>query len=59
VTRLNAALVKVIAQSDVRAALAKEGADPVGSSPEAFGAFILAEKTRLGNIIRQAHVPMQ
>ena len=59
VTRLNAALVKVIALPDVRAALAKEGADPVASSPEAFGAFILAEKTRLGNVIRQANVPMQ
>jgi tripartite-type tricarboxylate transporter receptor subunit TctC len=59
VTRLNAALVKVIARPDVRAALAKEGADPVGNSPEAFGAFIQAEKTRLGNVIRQANVPMQ
>jgi tripartite-type tricarboxylate transporter receptor subunit TctC len=59
VMRLNAALVKVIAQPDVRAALAKEGADPVGNSPEAFGAFIQAEKQRLGNLIRQAKVPMQ
>jgi tripartite-type tricarboxylate transporter receptor subunit TctC len=59
VRRLNAALVKVIAQPDVRAALAKEGADPVGNSPEAFGAFIQAEKQRLGNLIRQAKVPMQ
>ena len=59
VARLNAALVKVIAQPDVREALAKEGAVPVGNSPEAFGAFIQAEKQRLGNVIRQAKVPME
>jgi tripartite-type tricarboxylate transporter receptor subunit TctC len=59
VNRLNAALVKVIAQSAFREALAREGADPVGNSPEAFGAFIAAEKQRLGDVIRQAKLPMQ
>ena len=59
VARLNAALVKVVARADVRDALAKEGAEPVGNSPEAFGAFIRAEKQRLGDVIRQAKVPMQ
>jgi tripartite-type tricarboxylate transporter receptor subunit TctC len=59
VAKLNAALVKVIARPDVRDALAKEGADPVGDSPEQFGAFIKAEKERLGDLIRRAKVPMQ
>jgi len=59
VNRLNAALVKVIAQPAFREALAREGADPVGNSPEAFGAFIAAEKQRLGEVIRQAKLPMQ
>lgn len=59
VGRLNAALVKVVAQPDVREALAREGADPVGSSPQAFGAFIVAEKQRLGEVIAKAKVPMQ
>ena len=59
VNRLNAALVKVIAQPAFREALAREGADPVGNSPEAFGAFIAAEKQRLGDVIRQAKLPMQ
>jgi tripartite-type tricarboxylate transporter receptor subunit TctC len=59
VKRLNAALVKVIAQPAFRDALAREGAEPVGNSPEAFGAFIKAEKERLGDVIRQAKVPMQ
>ena len=59
VAKLNAALVKVIARPDVREALAREGADPVGNSPEAFGAFIKAEEERLGDLIRTAKVPMQ
>lgn len=59
VGRLNAALVKVVAQPDVREALAREGADPVGSSPQAFGAFIVAEKQRLGEVIAKAKVPMK
>jgi len=59
VTRLNAALVKVVSQPDVRKALAQEGADPVGNSPAAFGAFIRSERQRLGDVIRQAKVPMQ
>jgi len=59
VNRLNAALVKVITQPAFREALAREGADPVGNSPEAFGAFIAAEKQRLGEVIRQAKLPMQ
>ena len=59
VKRLNAALVKVITQPAFRDALAREGAEPVGNSPEAFGAFIKAEKERLGDVIRQAKLPMQ
>jgi len=59
VTRLNAALVRVVAQPDVKQALAQEGAEPVGNSPQAFGAFIQAEKQRLGEVIRTARVPMQ
>ena len=59
VTRLNAALVKIVAQPDVKQALAQEGAEPVGDSPQAFGAFIQAEKQRLGDVIRTAKIPMQ
>src|SRR4029077_16786235 len=44
VARLNGALVKVVSSPDVRQALAQEGADPVGNSPAAFGAFIQAER---------------
>jgi tripartite-type tricarboxylate transporter receptor subunit TctC len=59
VKKLNAALVKVVAQPEVRKALAREGAEPVGDAPEAFGAFIGEEKQRLGEVIRKARLPMQ
>ena len=59
VAKLNAALVKVVSQPEVRQALAQEGADPVGNSPAAFGAFIQSERQRLGDVIRTAKVPMQ
>jgi tripartite-type tricarboxylate transporter receptor subunit TctC len=59
VVRLNAALVKVVSRPDVRQALAQEGADAVGNSPAAFGAFIQSERQRLGEVIRHAKVPMQ
>jgi tripartite-type tricarboxylate transporter receptor subunit TctC len=49
----------VVGAPEVRSALAKEGADPAGNSAEAFGAFIAAEKQRLGELIRHAKVPMQ
>jgi tripartite-type tricarboxylate transporter receptor subunit TctC len=59
VSRLNAALVKIVAQPDVKQALAQEGAEPAGNSPQAFGAFIQTEKQRLGDVIRTAKIPMQ
>ena len=52
VTRLNAELVKVLRSADVGEQLAKLGAEPVGDSPEQFGAFVKAESARWGKIIK-------
>ena len=59
VSRLYTEIVKVLAEPDVRKALAAEGADPVGSSPEEFAMYIQAEKDRLGKLIRNSKIPMQ
>ena len=59
VSRLNAEIVKTLAEPDVRKALASEGADPVGNSPEEFAIYIQAEKDRLGKLIRNSKIPMQ
>lgn len=40
-------------------ALASEGADPGGSSPDEFALYIRTEKERLGKLIRSAKIPMQ
>ena len=38
----------------VRERLASDGTEPVGSMPEAFAAYIKAEITRLGKVMREA-----
>jgi tripartite-type tricarboxylate transporter receptor subunit TctC len=51
--RLQADVGKVLRLPEVRERLAALGAEPVGSTPEEFGAFIRAERTRWGRIIRE------
>jgi tripartite-type tricarboxylate transporter receptor subunit TctC len=53
VARLQAEVAKVLRLAEVRERLAALGAEPVGSTPEEFGAFIRAERTRWGRIIRE------
>ena len=53
VARLQAEVGKVLRLPEVRERLAALGAEPVGSTPEEFGAFIRAERTRWGAIIRE------
>ena len=53
VARLQADVGKVLRLPEVRERLAALGAEPVGSTPEEFGAFIRAERTRWGRIIRE------
>jgi tripartite-type tricarboxylate transporter receptor subunit TctC len=53
VARLQAEVAKVLRLPEVRERLAALGAEPVGSTPDEFGAFIRAETTRWGRIIRE------
>ena len=57
--RLHDEIVKVLAQDDVRNALAREGAEPVGDTPEEFTAFIRAEKQRMGDVIKSSKLVVQ
>jgi len=59
VRRLHDEIVKVLAQDDVRQALAREGAEPVGDTPEEFTEFIRAEGQRLGAVIKSGKVPLE
>jgi tripartite-type tricarboxylate transporter receptor subunit TctC len=53
VARLQAEVAKALRLPEVRERLAALGAEPVGSTPEEFGAFLRAEMTRWGRIIRE------
>ena len=53
VARLHAEVAKVLRLPEARERLAALGAEPVGNTPEEFGAFIRAENARWGTIIRE------
>jgi len=59
VARLNAELVKALAQPEVRTSLLAEGAEPIGGTPEQFAAHIRAEIERLGKLIREAKIRLE
>ena len=56
VKRLQEEVAKVLAQPDVRETLSRAGADPVGSSPEQFGAFIRSETVKWGLAVKRAGI---
>jgi tripartite-type tricarboxylate transporter receptor subunit TctC len=47
-------VVKALASPDLRDRLARDGADPVGSSPEEFAAFIKTELAQWRKVVQQA-----
>jgi tripartite-type tricarboxylate transporter receptor subunit TctC len=59
VTRLNAEFLKALEQPEVRNSLLADGAEPVGGTPESFGAYIRSEKERMGKLIRDAKIRME
>lgn len=54
VARLSSEIVQVLREPDMREFLAKGGAEPVGSTPEAFAAFIRSETDKWGAAARAA-----
>ena len=54
VRRLRDEVARVLAQAEVRDFLAKQGAEPVGSTPEQFGAFIRSETIKWGTAVKAA-----
>jgi len=59
VQRLNGELQKVLARKDVQDKLAFEGNIPVTGTPQQFAAFIKAEHTKWGNLIREASIKLE
>ena len=58
VTRLHGETAKLLRQSDVREKLANVGADPVGNTPEEFGAFIRAERVKYAKVVKDAQIKL-
>jgi tripartite-type tricarboxylate transporter receptor subunit TctC len=59
VLKLNAEIAKALAQSEVKASLTGEGAQPIGGTPEEFAAYIRSENERLGKAIREARIRLE
>lgn len=53
IRRLNAEVVKALASADVRAKLAIQGAEPLGSTPIEYGNYIKAELERWERVVKQ------
>jgi tripartite-type tricarboxylate transporter receptor subunit TctC len=56
VSRISQEIAGAIKLPDVREFMAKEGADPVGSTPQEFGAFFKAEVDRYAQVIKSANI---
>jgi tripartite-type tricarboxylate transporter receptor subunit TctC len=59
VHKLSEAINQVLAMPDVQQKLSASGADAVGSSPEAFKAFIEFETLKWGKVIKDARIVNQ
>ncbi|MCW5604729.1 MAG: tripartite tricarboxylate transporter substrate binding protein [Burkholderiales bacterium] len=56
VARLNKEIVRILNLPDVRERLLGIGAEPVGSSPEAFSKFVKVEMAKWGKIIKTLNI---
>jgi tripartite-type tricarboxylate transporter receptor subunit TctC len=57
VAKINGELVALVNTPEVSARMAREGADPVGSSPEQFTARVKSEIAKWSKVIRDAGIP--
>ena len=59
IQRLNAEVMKALQSADVRQKLALQGAEPLGSTPEAYGEYIQKELTRWEGVVKQTGVTLE
>lgn len=59
VTKVHDAVVRALQDPDVRKHLIKGGADPIGSSPEEFAAYIRSETEKWDNVVRNTGIKKQ
>jgi tripartite-type tricarboxylate transporter receptor subunit TctC len=56
VNRLNGEIVRVLKSPEVRDRLSADGAEPVGSAPEEFAAYIRSETAKWAGVIKSAGI---
>jgi len=54
VSRLQAEIIKILAQPEIRDRIAGEGAEVVGDTPAQFAAFLKADIARWAPLIKQS-----
>jgi tripartite-type tricarboxylate transporter receptor subunit TctC len=57
--KLNAEVVRILKDPQVREQLLAQGAEPVGDSPEAFAAFVQKEHDRWAKVIRDTGITLE
>jgi tripartite-type tricarboxylate transporter receptor subunit TctC len=59
IARLNSETVAALGRAEVRDALAKQGAEPIPSTPEQFAAAIKSELQTMGRLVREAGIKVE
>jgi tripartite-type tricarboxylate transporter receptor subunit TctC len=59
IVRLNGETVAALGRAEVRDALAKQGAEPIPSTPEQFAAAIRNELQTMGKLVREAGIKIE
>jgi tripartite-type tricarboxylate transporter receptor subunit TctC len=54
VNKIDAALIKVLANPDVKKRLSEQGAEPYAETPEQFAAFIKTETAKWGKVVQES-----
>jgi tripartite-type tricarboxylate transporter receptor subunit TctC len=59
VARLQGEITGILKSAEVREKLAADGAEPVGSTPEQFAAFIKAEIDKWSKVVKAAGITVE
>lgn len=59
IKRLHAAVLKVLAQSDVRSKLVQQTAVPIGNSPEEFRRQIITERDKMIDLVKRQGIKLE
>ena len=52
ITRYHAEMMKVLQDKDVRTLMARDGSEPLGSTPEEFGVYFKREVEKYAKVIK-------